>query len=171
MASSPHHLPAKCAGHMRHCEIKPSLSPMRAYVLCFAGSARLALRVHKCRMQYRGAIEQPFFTLSVRGRGGSLLEPNQDTPPGIYANGAVSADHTLVLTTPIAQIPQGSCLKAHSAVLCCAVLCDSLCYVSMNVPHSLACQLCRSYVSVTSQRQFQDQSCCVPICSVQCFVA
>lgn len=94
---------------------------------CFAGNARLALKVHKCRMQYRGAMEQPFFTLSVRGRGGSLLEPNQETSPGIYANGVITADHPLVVNTPIAQIPQGS-FMTH--VLCCAALRRHLFYAA-----------------------------------------
>ena len=58
-------------------------------------------------MQYKGTMEQPFFTLSIRGRGGSEVEPPQDTPPAYYANGIVSADHAMVVSTPIAQIPQG----------------------------------------------------------------
>lgn len=112
-------------------------------VFCRAGNARLALKVHKCRMQYRGIMEKPFFTLSVRGRGGSLLEPNQDTSPGIYANGVVSADHTLVLTTPIAQIPQGSlcmlCCAADFVTMLCCLFSVVLCCVGMSRVMLLLC--------------------------------
>lgn len=58
-------------------------------------------------MDYRGIMEKPFFTLSIRARGGKQLEMSQDTPPGIFANGVMHSDHTLVLSTPIETIPQG----------------------------------------------------------------
>lgn len=58
-------------------------------------------------MDYRGAMEKPFFTLSIRARGGTPLELSQDTPPGMFANGVMHLDQTLVLSTPIAEIPQG----------------------------------------------------------------
>lgn len=88
-----------------------------------AEHARLAVKVARCKMQYKGTMEQPFFTLSIRGRGGSEVEPPQDTPPAYYANGVVSADHAMVVTTPIAQIPQGDC-----AIPCCPLISTSFCF-------------------------------------------
>ena len=74
---------------------------------CHAGNARLSLTVRKAKMDYRGSMEKPFFTLSIRARGGTPLELSQDTAPGMFANGVMHLDHTLVLSTPIEKIPQG----------------------------------------------------------------
>ena len=71
------------------------------------GGARLSLTVRKVKMEYRGNMEKPFFTLSVRARGGTLLEQSQDTPPGVFSHGLMISDATLVLNTPIAELPQG----------------------------------------------------------------
>lgn len=74
------------------------------------GNAHLSLTIRKAKMDYKGIMEKPFFTLSVRTRGGSLLEQSQDTPPGVFSNGVMMSDQTLVLTTPISEFPQGSVL-------------------------------------------------------------
>ena len=69
--------------------------------------------MRKAKMEYRGAMEKPFFTLSIRARGGTPLELSQDTAPGVFANGVLVLDHTLVLSTPIQQIPQGKLVPAY----------------------------------------------------------
>ena len=80
-------------------------------------------------MDYKGIMEKPFFTLSVRTRGGSLLEQSQDTPPGVFSNGVMTSDQTLVLTTPISEFPQGQpCLfcdamYGHKATGCHMLSC------------------------------------------------
>jgi hypothetical protein len=80
-------------------------------LLVFAGSARLGLTIRKVKMDYKGIMEKPFFTLSVRARGGTMLEQSQDTPPGIFSRGVMIADQALVLSTPISELPQGvNCL-------------------------------------------------------------
>ena len=71
------------------------------------GNARLSLNVRKVKMDYKGIMEKPFFTLSVRARGGTLLEQSQDTPPGAFSRGVMISDQTLVLSTPISELPQG----------------------------------------------------------------
>ncbi len=58
-------------------------------------------------MDYKGIMEKPFFTLSVRARGGTMLEQSQDTPPGVFSRGVMTADQALVLSTPISELPQG----------------------------------------------------------------
>lgn len=80
---------------------------------CHAGNARLSLTVRKARMDYRGSMEKPFFTLSIRARGGTPLELSQDTSPGMFSNGVMHLDHTLVLSTPIEKIPQGEFLPPY----------------------------------------------------------
>ncbi|KAL0054820.1 hypothetical protein WJX82_002841 [Trebouxia sp. C0006] len=74
------------------------------------GSARLGLTIRKVKMDYKGIMEKPFFTLSVRARGGTMLEQSQDTPPGIFSRGVMIADQALVLSTPISELPQGAVL-------------------------------------------------------------
>ena len=64
-------------------------------------------------MDYRGSMEKPFFTLSIRARGGTPLELSQDTSPGMFSNGVMHLDHTLVLSTPIEKIPQGEFLPPY----------------------------------------------------------
>ena len=87
-------------------------------------------------MDYRGIMEKPFFTLSIRARGGKQLELSQDTPPGIFANGVMHSDHTLMLSTPIEKIPQGKffCRTLRVAFGGCSDLCFSpqLVYCSIN---------------------------------------
>lgn len=86
---------------------------------CRAGSARLSLTVRKAKMEYRGAMEKPCFTLSIRARGGTPLELSQDTAPGVFANGVLLLDHTLVLSTPIQQIPQGKLVPPYKGCNAC----------------------------------------------------
>lgn len=88
----------------------------------FAGTARLSLTMRKAKMEYRGAMEKPFFTLSIRARGGTPLELSQDTAPGMFANGLLVLDHTLVLSTPIQQIPQGEMMVVVPPYKACSAL-------------------------------------------------
>lgn len=74
------------------------------------GSARLGLTIRKVKMDYKGIMEKPFFTLSVRARGGTMLEQSQDTPPGVFSRGVMISDQALVLSTPISELPQGAVL-------------------------------------------------------------
>jgi len=96
----------------------------------FAGSARLGLTIRKVKMDYKGIMEKPFFTLSVRARGGTMLEQSQDTPPGVFSRGVMIADQALVLSTPISELPQGvKCLvqkpsTQRSSVSCAFTECS-----------------------------------------------
>lgn len=110
------------------------------------GNARLSLTVRKAKMDYKGIMEKPFFTLSVRARGGTLLEQSQDTPPGAFSRGIMISDQTLVLVTPISELPQGVCsphavsslqqshFNVKTALLTCALLCIHIA-AHVRLPH------------------------------------
>ena len=99
-------------------------------------------------MDYKGIMEKPFFTLSVRTRGGSLLEQSQDTPPGVFSNGVMTSDQTLVLTTPISEFPQGQpCL-----------FCDAMYGHKATGCHMLSCVVDAEAISLCIFCQYMQEN-------------
>ncbi|KAK9814682.1 hypothetical protein WJX72_009730 [[Myrmecia] bisecta] len=77
-----------------------------------SGNDRLNITITSVDLQYRKALDRPFFTVSLRDPTGRPVEPPQDTPPAVFkrAEGVITAEHPIMLQTPVRQIPEGSLL-------------------------------------------------------------
>ncbi|KAK9902703.1 hypothetical protein WJX75_003253 [Coccomyxa subellipsoidea] len=71
------------------------------------GIRRLAITVERANLDYRKPLDRPVFCISLHDADGRPLETPQDTPPGHFDRGrrCVSAGHTVILRTPMRQMP------------------------------------------------------------------
>lgn len=96
-----------------------TILPPDAHALCSrccsfshsGGARRLAITVERANLDYRKPLDRPVFCISLHDADGRPLETPQDTPPGHFDRGrrCVSAGHTVILRTPMRQMPPGTC--------------------------------------------------------------
>ncbi|CAL8466444.1 g5980 [Coccomyxa elongata] len=94
----PSHVPAH--GHIYR---QPVLRPTSS-----TGSVRrLAITIDRANIDYRKPLDRPVFSVSLHDADGRPLEAPQDTPPGHFDRGsrAITAGHTVILRTPMRQMP------------------------------------------------------------------
>lgn len=67
--------------------------------------------MERANLDYRKPLDRPVFCISLHDADGRPLETPQDTPPGHFDRGrrCVSAGHTVILRTPMRQMPPGTC--------------------------------------------------------------
>ncbi|BDA51176.1 hypothetical protein COCOBI_18-0520 [Coccomyxa sp. Obi] len=94
----PSHVPAH--GHIYK---QPTLRPTSST----GGIRRLAITIDRANIDYRKPLDRPVFSVSLHDADGRPLEAPQDTPPGHFDRGsrAITAGHTVVLRTPMRQMP------------------------------------------------------------------
>ncbi|EIE19851.1 hypothetical protein COCSUDRAFT_58088 [Coccomyxa subellipsoidea C-169] len=73
-----------------------------------AGGVRLlAITIERANLDYRKPLDRPVFCVSLHDADGRPLESPQDTPPGHFdrSGRCVGAGHTVILRTPMRQMP------------------------------------------------------------------
>ena len=89
-------------------------------VMGAGGIRRLAITIDRANIDYRKPLDRPVFSVSLHDADGRPLEAPQDTPPGHFDRGsrAITAGHTVVLRTPMRQMPPGECLPRALTPAC-----------------------------------------------------
>lgn len=106
-----------------------------------AGGPHVLLKLEKAVLNYKKPVDRPLFQITLRDAWGEAVGQPVDTPPCTYdkSSGVFTAGHSVVLDTPVGDMPEGAALLPSSGILASSHINEQfiVCFWSLR-----ACETC-----------------------------